>query len=99
MRYIAFALATAACLTVGQMATAQELNIGIGSGDHRERSGVEIRGDRDRDVRGNVEIRGGERSFNRERIVVRRAHDCRMTTVRTRRPNGNIVIRQIRRCG
>jgi hypothetical protein len=108
MRTIAYALATAACLTVGPVVAGSadttapvtlaqvELNVGVGAGENRAREGVEIR-DRDQG-RSNVEIRGGERSFNRERIIVRRNVGCHMVTMRTRRPNGTLIIRQIRRC-
>jgi len=87
MRTIAYALAAAACLTLGSVAMAQELNIGVGVGEHHDHD------------RAGVVIRGGERSYNRERIIVRRPHDCRMVTIRSHRPNGSVVIRQIRRCG
>jgi hypothetical protein len=111
MRTIAYAFAAAACLTVGPVVASSadttapvtlaqvDLNVGVGAGDHRAREGVEIRGDRDRDhVRGNIEIRGGERAYNRERIIVRHRAPCRATVVRTHRPNGTVVIRRIQTC-
>jgi hypothetical protein len=96
MRYIAYAVATVACLAVGGIATAQELNIGVGVNNDHARSGIVVR-DRDHD-RSNIVVRGGERAYGRERIIVRRSAPCRTTVVRSRRPNGTVVIRRIQSC-
>jgi hypothetical protein len=40
----------------------------------------------------------GYRAYSQERVVVSPSH-CRTTTVRTKRANGSVSIRKIRKCG
>jgi hypothetical protein len=40
----------------------------------------------------------GYRAYSQERVVVAPSH-CRTTTVRTKRANGSVSIRKIRKCG
>jgi hypothetical protein len=41
----------------------------------------------------------GYRAYGQERVIVRAGSDCRTTTVRTKRANGTVVIKKIRKCG
>ena len=41
----------------------------------------------------------GYHSYNQQRVVVSNSRHCRTTTVRTKRANGTIWVRQVRRCG
>lgn len=41
----------------------------------------------------------GYRAYSQERVVVAPSSHCRTTTVRTKRANGTIWVRKIRKCG
>jgi hypothetical protein len=106
---LTYALAAVTCLTVGPamagsatapivLAQAPSVTLGVGVGERDHDRGRVVVQERDHD-RGRVEIRDGRRDFARDRIVVRGASSCRMITVRTRTPSGNLIIRKTRRCG
>ena len=49
-----------------------------------------------------VSVRVGEpgyRAYSQQRVVTTSGTNCRTTTVRTKRANGTIWVRKIRKCG
>jgi hypothetical protein len=96
MRKLAYILAATVCLTAGASLTAGSasaqavgVTIGVGDRDHYRGNDHNWRRDNWR----------GHRARAQERIVISsNPRHCRMTTVKTYRSNGTVVIRKIRRC-
>jgi hypothetical protein len=92
MKKILFGLATAGLLVSAAPSFAQ-VGVDIGPGG----VGVEVGRDRDRDYRRD---RYEDRREYRERRGYRvYGERCRTVVMRDRRPDGDVVIRRIRRCG
>lgn len=94
MTKIALALAAAGVLCAAP-AFAQDVRIRAGD------SGVTIRTDDHSRMERRHERRFGEERRWRHRdrdVYVTGSTGCRVTTVRSERPNGTVVVRKIRRC-
>ena len=91
--------ALSATLLIGSVPAFAQVGVDVGPGG----VGVEVGRDRDRDYRRDREYRrdryDGREYRDRDRVeVIRRRGDCRTTTVRTERPDGDVVVRRVRRC-
>jgi hypothetical protein len=93
MKKIGIALIAGVLLIVAAPAVAQ---VGIEVGPRGV--GVEVDRDRDRDYRRDrrYEERREYRRYDGDRYS--RGERCRTEVIRTRRPDGDVVIRRIRRC-